>query len=518
MSLWTQRALLALILGTAILLRFSDLERMEFKGDEAVAIHLAMPMVEGRELPRVGLRSSVGVHNPPLFIYLVAGPTLISVDAVWVTGALVGSLSILALLLSFVWLRKRFGAATALITTALYGCATWPVLYARKLWAQDVLPIFSVTLLWILCRIYEKPRTRWVAAIPILLCALWQLHFSAFAVILVAIVATLFRFRTLHLPALAAGVAVALLMLVPYAQHQLRHDYEDLHGLANMAKGVRADGSVREKPKTFSDDALAWTLYVASGTELDYSLGADTDAYLASLGRTRAGYQKLGSMVGMLLFLLGLGLMTGRIGLRLYRRRRGADTDDLDPGDAHRRLLIGWIVGYVAIYVLVRLENIYPHYFIILYPVPFLLMALPLRELLRRFPRRGPFAAVLITLFIVGSHLSTLHSLQSFLQSRGGASGDYGVLYEHKEALTEWAVGNGLTLERPPGWEFGHLMRMTEQYGDLDAIHAAAESRPPPPANQRRVHVYDTLRFPRATDFRCAGRQDFGPLVTCPVR
>lgn len=52
-------------------LRFSNLDLLEFKGDEAMALHLASKPIHGAGVPLAGLMSSVKVTNPPLFIYLL---------------------------------------------------------------------------------------------------------------------------------------------------------------------------------------------------------------------------------------------------------------------------------------------------------------------------------------------------------------------------------------------------------------------------------------------------------------
>ena len=59
--------LLVVILGLAAWLRFGGLDLVEFKLDEAVAVDLARRLLDG-ELPTVGLTSSVGARNPPLFV------------------------------------------------------------------------------------------------------------------------------------------------------------------------------------------------------------------------------------------------------------------------------------------------------------------------------------------------------------------------------------------------------------------------------------------------------------------
>src|SRR5436309_1395098 len=59
------------IIGLGAWLRFSHLNLLEFQGDEAYAAQLALDFVKHGKLPTAGLMSSVGVTNPPLFVYLL---------------------------------------------------------------------------------------------------------------------------------------------------------------------------------------------------------------------------------------------------------------------------------------------------------------------------------------------------------------------------------------------------------------------------------------------------------------
>src|SRR3989442_9060857 len=62
---------LALVIAVAAFLRFGRWGLLEFKGDEAIALRLALDFVEHGRVPLAGLMSSVGVTNPPLFTYLL---------------------------------------------------------------------------------------------------------------------------------------------------------------------------------------------------------------------------------------------------------------------------------------------------------------------------------------------------------------------------------------------------------------------------------------------------------------
>ena len=70
---------------------------------------LARRVLDG-DFPTVGLRSSVGARNPPLFVYLTAIPLAVRDDPLAAT-AFVGVLAVAAVILTYFVLRPRFGAS-----------------------------------------------------------------------------------------------------------------------------------------------------------------------------------------------------------------------------------------------------------------------------------------------------------------------------------------------------------------------------------------------------------------------
>ena len=142
------------VLALAAFLRLHALDLVEFKVDEATAVDYARRLLDG-VWPTVGLTSSVGALNPPLFIYLTAIPLAVRDDPLAAT-AFVGVLAVVAAGLTYAVLRPRFGSLTALAATALFATAPWAVVYGRKIWAQDLLPLVCVSLLWCLLVVLEK--------------------------------------------------------------------------------------------------------------------------------------------------------------------------------------------------------------------------------------------------------------------------------------------------------------------------------------------------------------------------
>src|SRR5262245_58005552 len=141
---WWELIGLAGITALAAWLRFRHLNLVEFKLDEATATGLARDLLGGT-FPTVGMASSVGALNPPLFVYLTAIPLAVDDDPLAAT-AFVGVLAVAAVALTYAVLRPRFGALAALAASALFATAPWAVLAGRKLWAQNLLPLVCVLL------------------------------------------------------------------------------------------------------------------------------------------------------------------------------------------------------------------------------------------------------------------------------------------------------------------------------------------------------------------------------------
>ncbi|MFT7625691.1 MAG: hypothetical protein ACI9WU_004882, partial [Myxococcota bacterium] len=364
MSYRVELAVVAIVFLAALALRLGDLGLLEFKGDEAVAIDLALPMAEGEALPRVGLVNSVGLRNPPLFVWVTALPTWISSDARFVTGALIGFPAALAVLLTWLMLRRRFGPWVAIAAASMYAVAPWPVLYGRKLWGQDVLPLFSLALLWVFFRLLEKPKTRWWAAIPILLMSLWQLHLSAVGFMALFFGVLLWKWRWVHWPAFVAGCIASVITIWPYVQHQVDNDYADLKGFQNMARGLKSDGKVRETPKEWSLDSVRWATFISAGNSLNYACGKGWDDFQSWRKPPAEGLRKAGQWIGWALLALGsLLLLVWRVS-RWRASAKGAKSPKDEDGDppagsqpAALALLLWW-GGYLLIFTGLRLERV----------------------------------------------------------------------------------------------------------------------------------------------------------------
>jgi 4-amino-4-deoxy-L-arabinose transferase-like glycosyltransferase len=486
---------LVLLLGIVALaawLRLRQLGLVEFKLDETVAVNDARQILHGH-LPTVGLTSSLGALNPPLFLYLTALPLLIRDDPLAAT-AFVGVLAVIAAALTFFVLRPRFGALAAFAASALFATAPWAVLYGRKVWAQDMLPVFTVSLLWSLFLVLERRRTRTVLLVPVFLCITFQLNFSAIALAVPVVAVLAYRARAVHWPAFAAGVAVAILLLAPWLSYEARHGFEDVVTLVTQGHGdnrsaVPGPGSiaaVRETTRVIG--ALGW----------DYVAGSSRALFQADAGPAWT-LGRVASFIAIALLALGLVTSATRI-VRSGRLSRRWPFVELDAEGGRRALLLVWLGGIWLSFATTAHDRVFPHYLIVTYPVSFAVQALGLADLVanvRSRRRVAEIAGIAVLAVMVTGYVAFTLAFHRFLDKDGGTAGDYGVVYRDKADLARIVRERGLRVADDPVLDF--------------LVAGAMEG---PTGSQRLVPVRNSMGS--AEPLSCDGDlRSFGPLSVC---
>ena len=163
-------------------LRITGLENANFNFDESYALELAADILNIDPFTARGLPSSVGIFNSSAFPYLLTIPLLFNSDPLWVTGfvALINTFAVGA---CYGIARRWFGLGPAIIATSLYALNPWAVIFSRKIWAQNVLSIFTIALL-ICLLLYQNGRRPWWGAFAMPVWAIGiQIHFSAAALL-----------------------------------------------------------------------------------------------------------------------------------------------------------------------------------------------------------------------------------------------------------------------------------------------------------------------------------------------
>jgi len=461
---------MVVVLAIAAWLRLRHLSLAEYDDDQAIALRIGHDILQGN-IRTVGLASSSGASNPPLYVYMVAVFVAIH-DGLLFATATVAVASLVAIVLAYVLVRPRFGGVVALTTAALFATAPWAVLYGRHLWQQDYLPLVATGLLWSAFVVLERERTRVVALVPLLFVVAVQLNLSAIALVVPVVALLAYRARRIDWRAAGVGAAVGVLSLAPWLAHVAKHGFHDVglffaNGRGHHG-GTAGGGAVQ---------AVLETVHLVSAEGWGYVTGSEHQADWAwVLGRV-AG-------IGVLaLFAVGIAVSVRRAVAE--RRAPSLDTQ-------RRALLVVWIVGICLAYVPSTRGGVGPHYLLVDYPVSFLLAALGLSDLAGR---RVAFVAV--TAIAAGFVAFTL-SFQSFVARHDGTTGVYDVTYEQSAALAAAVRARGLHVG----------------YGRAEYLVSGHLNVPDGTPSRDIVQVHDRLRD--QSPLPCSGRRRwFGPLEAC---
>jgi 4-amino-4-deoxy-L-arabinose transferase-like glycosyltransferase len=396
----------------AAFLRFWNLDASEFKYDEARVCSLAADSIDTGIPPVRGMGSSLGIDNPPLTIYLISLPVLLSRDPLVATG-FVALLNVIGVGACY-WLGKRYwGVGAGLVAATLLAASPWAVYYSRKVWAQDlllpfVILFFALLLLWIV------EGRRWaLSGAVVALAALIQIHMATvafvplFGVVLSVTLFSHFRRREaafLWKPLAVGGVAGFLLYL-PYLA------FDAFTGWSN----VRSFFEMLRMPAQFYWQTADLALLNIGGREIHALAGPERyEQFLSSILNLSYWPDRIEETltVASLVYLLP----------RLWRNRE--DKSAL----ARDGLLLLWLLAPPLFYLRSR-SPVFPHYLVSLYPAPYLVLGTAATDLLRavsakRQMRTAAYAlgALLLAVLVVWqSYLSlSIHAFVRVHDTPGG--------------------------------------------------------------------------------------------------
>jgi 4-amino-4-deoxy-L-arabinose transferase-like glycosyltransferase len=351
------RALLVAILLLAAVLRLSRLDLAEFKADEAGIAREALALVHEGRFPVVGPSSSQGPAHPPLQIYLLALPFAITQDP-RLAVAVVALIHAAAVAVTYLLGARFCGRRVGLVAAFLFAVNPWAIYYARKMWTQNW-PLATTLFIFCLLLLVVERRPRALVGAAVALVALTGTHLGGVAFIVVLLlVLLLFPTRVQRRP-LWLGALILLLFSLPYLYHDATHDWTSLRGFFDLgASQTQLDSQ-----------AARFAAWLSSGYHYQDLAGARYSQFLDSL-------PKLQALDVLEMALLGIGLvyLVARVirhaagGRERWREAAGRDV-----------VLLSWLLVPVALQTR-HAQPVYPHYFILLYPVQHLVIALLLSD------------------------------------------------------------------------------------------------------------------------------------------
>jgi 4-amino-4-deoxy-L-arabinose transferase-like glycosyltransferase len=245
----------------------------EFKADEARLLALAWEMVETRQLALRGISSSVGLPNFPVSVWLYALPLLLW-PHVYAATLFTGLLNTLAVAGCYGLVRRYWGIGAALTATLMLAVSPWAVLFSRKIWAQNLLPL--LVLGWaagaLLALVEKRPKFIWLHFLCLALAV--QTHLAAVALLPATAVLLLIFWRRLNWRQTGVGLGLAAVTVLPFLLYLLRH--REQVGLGQTVIG--------EQTGRFSLDSFRYTIQLSLGQDIHALAGPTAfQDYLASV-------------------------------------------------------------------------------------------------------------------------------------------------------------------------------------------------------------------------------------------
>ncbi|MBK8988125.1 MAG: glycosyltransferase family 39 protein [Chloroflexi bacterium] len=331
------------ILAVTAVLRLAYPSLTEFKADEARLLTLALEMVDGR-FPLRGISSSVGFPNFPMSVWLYAIPLLVW-PHVYAATLFTGLLNTLAVAAAY-WLTRRYwGVGAAVAASLLFAVSPWAVIFSRKIWAQNLLPLFVMGWAIGAALAFVEKRPRWLWLHLFCLGVAVQIHLAALALIPATLLFLLVFRRRVVWRHVVVGGALAGSTAVPF----LFYLWQNRAQIHLPAGGQTAVG--------WSLDPFRYAALISRGADI-HSLAGPT-AYQDFLARA-PWLGALGWILGLLL-LAGLGWLGW-----LVWRQRG------QPAADAAFIVLAWALLPPLFFTLWRGAPVFIHYFIAVLPAPYM--------------------------------------------------------------------------------------------------------------------------------------------------
>lgn len=419
--------LLLAILLLAAVLRLGAPGVVEFKRDEANLSLMALDMARGKEFPLLGIDSSVGIRNAPVNVWIMAVPYLFSSDPE-VATQFVALLNVIGVAMVYALARRYYGVLVAVIAGLTFAVAPWSVIYSRKIWAQDLLPLFVIATVFtgLLGFVEGKRWGQWLH-LP-LLAITGQIHYVTFVLIPITLYLIVSGRRKLT-RAFYLSIALMILVTLPYAIGAIRASLLKPDVLARIVSGQNSavDASEKASGIALTGAGLEYAWFTVAGTNLHSITGVKE--FQNFLPIVEGSY--------LLFDLLGIAIVGAAAWLAIRAVIRCDARTSIDVA------LLLWLLVTPLIFS-ITWTPAYPHYMIPIFPAAYLILGAGIGDLARgNAPRVRRLAAVgLVGLLTVIAALQVravveLHSFVNATMTTGGFGTPLGYLSPLRTTILE---------------------------------------------------------------------------------
>jgi 4-amino-4-deoxy-L-arabinose transferase-like glycosyltransferase len=345
---------------------------MEFLGDQARDLLVVSDFLKKGDLFFIGPQTSIGnMYLPPFYYYLIAPSLLLFNFSPLGPAVFVALLGVLTVYLVFFVTKEFFNSSAGLVAAFLYAVSPSIIRFSNFSWNPNVMPLFSLLLLYSLYQIWQKKAYRFLPLLSLSFIMCLNSHYLSLLflpLIFIFLTLTYFKYRPnlkkdkLLFKNLFWSILLFLFSLFPLVLFDFKHRGQNL-------KAVVEFFTVRQTTvnlKAYKAVPNLWPIFVQIITDLP-------GAKLAIPG---------------LLFSIFILLAMLLIFLRKKKK--------ILPGFI---LLSSWFF-IVLLGLGLYKQHIYTHYFGLIFPIPYMLIAY---FLILLTPKKGKqfYYPILISITIV---------------------------------------------------------------------------------------------------------------------
>lgn len=348
-----QILLMAILIFGAFLRLFHIDQYMTFLGDEGRDVLVVKRMIVDHKLTLLGPTASVGGFflGPAYYYFMLPFLWLFQLNPVG-PAVMVALFAVATIYLLFRVIEDFSKSQFAALAGAfLYAISPLVIAQSRSSWNPNLLPFFSLLLIYALYKGVTKENNRWFFLAGLAIGIGLQLHYLFTFLMPVATIFMLIYQHKLKSLKFYGGILSGFLVgLSPFLAFELRHSFPNTR---SILKFILAKDEVRylgyEVTKILSD--VLFRLFARL-----VFLFPNPDRF-AVYGETKVFFWQWAVMAVLTLSLLALGW-------RLYKRREKSTV-----------LLLLWLVFGVGLFAFYH-RGIYDYYFGIMFALPFILTVL----------------------------------------------------------------------------------------------------------------------------------------------
>jgi 4-amino-4-deoxy-L-arabinose transferase-like glycosyltransferase len=342
--------LLAIIVIGALFRLYKIDQYMTFLGDEGRDVIIVRRIFTELHPPLIGPGTSVGdMYLGPLYYYMMAIPLLIAGFSPVGPAVMVALLGVITI--TFIWWIGRvwFGKWAGIIASGLYAISPTAIIFSHSSWNPNIMPFFALLSIFSIWKVWKQKKLNWLITLGISLAFVLQSHYLGLLLLPTIFIFWFLTFVELRkkkqsksfINKTIIGLICFLILMSPLLIFDFRHNFMNAKAIYKF---------FMERQINFSSSPLIAIPHIPQVLNLiNKSL--------------IAGKNSIAAAISSIVILAGIIYLF----VENFVRQKNFNIKK------EYWVLLSWLTFGLIGFGFYR-QNIYDHYFVFLFPVPFLLL------------------------------------------------------------------------------------------------------------------------------------------------